>query len=211
MEKMDLVIVESPFRGDGDGKAARMVAVRYARAAMKACLERGEAPFASHLLYTQEGVLDDDVDSERALGIEAGLAWGVMAHRTVVYTDLGISFGMETGIDRAQAQGRPVELRTLPGWGKLVQGVAVDVCDEDEEFGVDSITTLQIRHPYTGELICDVDTEVDVDDAVVCEAVARMWDFNPRERMRVLDRVRAQVESEGLVLKGPAARRVVGQ
>jgi hypothetical protein len=36
---------------------------------------RGEAPIASHLLYTQPGVLNDGVPAERAHGIEAGLAW----------------------------------------------------------------------------------------------------------------------------------------
>ena len=105
-----LVLVESPYAGDVDRN------VRYARACMRDCLKRGEAPFASHLLYTQPGVLDDLVPDERALGIEAGLAWGTMADKTVVYTDLGISRGMELGIVRARAAGRCVEMRTLPGW-----------------------------------------------------------------------------------------------
>ena len=75
---------------------------------------RGEAPFASHLLYTQPGVLRDEVDEERSLGIEAGLVWGAGADATVVYEDLGISGGMRMGIDRAKAEGRPVEMRRLP-------------------------------------------------------------------------------------------------
>ena len=41
----------------------------YARACVADCLRRGEAPIASHLLYTQPGVLDDDVPEERAQGI----------------------------------------------------------------------------------------------------------------------------------------------
>lgn len=107
---MILVIVESPFAGDVDRNVA------YARAAMRDCFLRGEAPLASHLLYTQPGVLDDLVPEERRLGIEAGLTWGKWAQKTVVYADLGVSPGMELGIARAQVMGRPVEMRSLPGW-----------------------------------------------------------------------------------------------
>lgn len=105
-----LVILESPYAGDVERNVA------YARAALADCLRRGEAPFASHLLYTQPGVLDDTITEERALGIEAGLAWGRVAEATVAYTDLGISRGMQAGIDRAIAEDRDVEWRTLPGW-----------------------------------------------------------------------------------------------
>ena len=107
---MRLVLIESPFAGDVERNLA------YLRAAMRDCLLRGEAPFASHALYTQPGVLDDDKAEERALGIEAGLAWGARADATVVYVDRGISSGMQQGIARAHAEGRPVERRTLPGW-----------------------------------------------------------------------------------------------
>jgi hypothetical protein len=68
---------------------------------------------ASHLLYTQDGVLNDLDPFERQLGIEAGLAWGAVAEKTVVYTDHGVSNGMQYGIKRAEAEGRPVEYRTL--------------------------------------------------------------------------------------------------
>lgn len=104
---MRLVILESPYAGD----VARNVA--YARECMRDCLSRGEAPLASHLLYAQPGVLDDDVPEERERGIEAGLAWGRLADATVVYTDLGISPGMREGIARAGVDGRPVEVRQI--------------------------------------------------------------------------------------------------
>lgn len=102
-----LVIVESPYAGDVDRNVA------YARAALADCLARGEAPFASHLLYTQPGVLDDDVPAERQWGIDAGLAWGSVADATVLYVDLGISRGMEYGIAAAEKAGRPIERREL--------------------------------------------------------------------------------------------------
>jgi hypothetical protein len=104
---MRLVIIESPYAGDIEAN------VTYARAAMWDCLERGEAPYASHLLYTQVGVLDDSDADQRARGIEAGLQWGKFADATVVYTDRGISKGMQLGIDRAKAEGRDVEYRAL--------------------------------------------------------------------------------------------------
>ena len=50
---MRLVIVESPYAGDIETN------VKYARRCVKDSLMRGEAPIASHLLYTQEGILDD--------------------------------------------------------------------------------------------------------------------------------------------------------
>ncbi len=105
---MRLVILESPFGADPD------TFVPFARRCIRDCLERGEAPLASHLLYTQPGVLRDDVADERALGIEAGLAWYRVAQAAVVYVDHGISKGMLQGIERAREHGLPVEQRTLP-------------------------------------------------------------------------------------------------
>lgn len=102
-----LVIVESPYAGAVQRNTA------YARVAMADCLNRGEAPFASHLLYTQHGVLNDADPAQRAHGIAAGLAWGAAAEATVVYTDFGISDGMAQGIANAEAAGRPVEYRSL--------------------------------------------------------------------------------------------------
>ena len=106
---MILVLLESPYAGDIDNNVA------YARRCMHDCLQRGEAPFASHLLYTQSGVLLDEIPEERNLGIEAGLSWGKAAEKSVVYVDLGITTGMKRGIERAHAEGRPVEYRSLDG------------------------------------------------------------------------------------------------
>lgn len=73
----------------------------------------GDSPLASHLLYTQPGILRDDDPSERRMGIEAGLAWGPVADATVVYVDRGVSSGMAIGAERAKREGRPVEYRRL--------------------------------------------------------------------------------------------------
>lgn len=102
---MRRVIVESPYAGEIDRNIA------YALRCMKDCLERVEAPFASHLLYTL--VLDDLIEEERDLGIGAGFAWRSASEASVVYTDFGITRGMHYGIEQAEAEGHPVEYRTL--------------------------------------------------------------------------------------------------
>ena len=104
---MRLVIVESPYAGNVDRN------VRYARRALRDCLQRGEAPIASHLLYTQEGVLDDAVPEERAQGIEAGLVWGRVADAAIFYVDHGWSRGMLAAKERHEKEGRPIEYRTI--------------------------------------------------------------------------------------------------
>jgi len=106
----NLVAVESPFAGDIERN------LKYARAAMSDCLHRGEYPIASHLLYTQPGILRDDIAAERSLGILAGFAWAEKAALRVIYTDLGISRGMQAGIDHAKKIGQAIEYRTLQGW-----------------------------------------------------------------------------------------------
>lgn len=111
---MRLVVVESPYAGDVERNVA------YARAAIRDCLLRGEAPFASHLLYTQDGVLNDLIPSEREHGIHAGFAWRHKADATVVYEDLGISRGMQYGIDDAVKRGSVIEYRSIGGWANDV-------------------------------------------------------------------------------------------
>ena len=65
------------------------------------------------MLYTQPGVLDDNVPEEREHGISAGFSWGTVANAVVVYTDHGISDGMKKGIEAATARGAVIEYRTL--------------------------------------------------------------------------------------------------
>jgi len=104
----ELVIIETPFKGD-EGRNAK-----YLAAALSDSLNRGEAPFASHAIYTLPGVLNDDVPVERELGMEAGFAWQRVASKTVVYRDLGISSGMVSGINLALSNGLGLEFRSLP-------------------------------------------------------------------------------------------------
>lgn len=104
---MRLVILESPFAGDVERNVA------YAKRAVHDCLTRDEAPIASHLLFTQPGVLNDGDPIERALGMAAGLAWYRVAEACVVYQDLGMSGGMSEGVLAARRAGVSVEFRNI--------------------------------------------------------------------------------------------------
>ena len=104
-----LVVIESPLAPGG--KHSLRSNQDYARQCMKDSLRRGEAPYASHLLYPQ--VLDDFNATERAMGMEAGFAWGAAASTVAVYTDRGISRGMTEGIKRAHARGATIVFRSL--------------------------------------------------------------------------------------------------
>jgi hypothetical protein len=110
---MRLVTLESPYRGASRLETGRNIA--YARMCLSDSLAKGESPIASHLLYTQPGVLDDRVPEQRAKGIAAGLAWLARADASVVYVDHGISEGMAQGIKAAEIAAVPVEYRRLFG------------------------------------------------------------------------------------------------
>jgi len=102
---MNLVIVESPYAGDIERNTA------YARRCLRHCLDRGEAPLASHLLYTQPDVLDDSIPAERERGIQAGYEWMYAADKIVFYVDLGWSPGMLKALKMARLLKRPTEVR----------------------------------------------------------------------------------------------------
>ena len=99
------IIIESPYAGDVEKN--RLFAIM----ALKDSLGRGEAPFASHLLYPM--ALQKYSLEERQLGIIAGMSWAGVADKTIVYTDLGLTEGMIRGIARAESLGIVVERREL--------------------------------------------------------------------------------------------------
>jgi hypothetical protein len=116
-----LIVIESPYAGDVERN------VRYARACMRDALERGETPYASHLLFTQDGILDDLKPEERHRGIEAGFAWGEAAGAEVaLYIDLGVSKGMRAGAARAGIRVARVHERTLGApWSEMPSSTRV--------------------------------------------------------------------------------------
>jgi hypothetical protein len=103
------VVVESPYRAAT--YFGRRANIGYAWRAVRDCVMRGEAPIASHLLFTV--VLLDHVAAERQMGIEAGHAWIALADAVVVYTDRGISQGMNEAIEVARAACVAIEYRTI--------------------------------------------------------------------------------------------------
>jgi hypothetical protein len=89
--------------------------VEFARACASDCLARGEAVFASHLLYTQPGILDDSKPEERNKGIAAGLAFLPCCDALVAYVDRGISRGMRLELSEAEIRGVSIDFRRLDG------------------------------------------------------------------------------------------------
>lgn len=120
---MPLVVVESPLRGKVPAWCPRWLAPlaervgryrnrRYALRCVRDSLLRGEAPYASHVLFDQHGLLNDAVASERDAGMFAGFAWGSQADVRAVYVDHGVSTGMRRGI-KQRPPGQIVEFRRL--------------------------------------------------------------------------------------------------
>ncbi len=103
------VIIESPYAGDIERN------VNYAKECMRHSLSLGEAPIASHLLYTQDGILNDEIEAERAQGIAAGLAWLAVADKHVFYIDYGFSNGMQAAMSYAAKFNVPTEFRRIYG------------------------------------------------------------------------------------------------
>jgi len=91
MTPRKLVVIESPLAGN------RPLHKLYAKACLLDCLVRGEAPYASHLLFDQDDLLDDTVPQQREAGLVSGLAWGAVAELRAFYLDFGESPGMERG------------------------------------------------------------------------------------------------------------------
>ena len=104
---MRRVVLESPYAGKTKAEVEDNVA--YARKCLLDCLRRGEAPLAGHLLYTQ--VLEEA--KERRLGLTAHLTWIECADSLVVYTDRGITAGMQEAIILAQEHKALIEFRKL--------------------------------------------------------------------------------------------------
>lgn len=115
---MKKVVIESPYKASDAYTLEQHK--RYLEFAMQDALRNGEAPFASHMLYTD--VLDDDNAVERLQGIHAGLVWGEGCDYVAVYRDMGVSSGMQLGIYHWNQLGKRVEWRTIaPGLFRAVR------------------------------------------------------------------------------------------
>lgn len=88
--------------------------LEYARQCCHWVFEQSGVPFASHLFYTQEGMLDDTNKDERNKGIEAGFFIGGFAEKVCVFYDKGISKGMKLGVQKALERDQDIEFVSLP-------------------------------------------------------------------------------------------------
>jgi hypothetical protein len=109
-----LVIIESPFR-DADFKE-HMLNLKYAQFCVNDSIFSQELPFASHLLYTQSNILNDDNEVERNLGISLNIEMLQRADLVAVYTDRGISDGMLEAIRFCNKNKIKCVYRTLPNY-----------------------------------------------------------------------------------------------
>lgn len=117
---MLLVSIESPFKpSDADvakyeGRYSRAELLRqnlvYARFALLNSLKRGEAPFASHLLYTQVWAENKEL---REAGIKAGVEYHHRTDMVALYVDLGVSGGMKLAEDNALLLNVQIGRRTI--------------------------------------------------------------------------------------------------
>lgn len=106
---MKPVFICSPY--SGPTPAAIQANVQYARNCMLNSIDRGEAPYVPHLLYTQ--VLDDNAAAHRQYGTDAALRYLDLIKFLAVYTDFGLSRGMEREIRHARDFGYQIEYRRL--------------------------------------------------------------------------------------------------
>jgi len=99
------VIIESPYQGDVSKN------VKYLQECIKHSISLGEAPFASHQMYTQ--ALNDSSPRERCIGMEAGYTWMRYAYMVAFYVDYGMSGGMHKALDMAVALDAKIDFRKL--------------------------------------------------------------------------------------------------
>lgn len=105
---MKRVIILSPFKGD------EFANVEYGWRCVIDSMRRGEAPWASHLFYTQ--IMNDADPAQRSLGFACEEAWLQAADLIVAYIDRGMSSGMMKTINMVSQSPEyliPIEIRSL--------------------------------------------------------------------------------------------------
>lgn len=120
------VMVETPYNGD------IKLNIFYALNCMRDSYTRGESPILTHLLWTRiptgEHVGDENHEYNvkncgRQYALKCGSVWRSLSHKTIIYTDLGISQGMELAIREAKSN---IEFRQLPNWKKIYDSYMIN-------------------------------------------------------------------------------------
>lgn len=114
-----LVAVESPLKANE--AYSREQFKRYRELCLKDAIDRGEEVYCSHWLAD---ILDDDDPRERMQGLMIGLKWAAKADYAVLYTDFGVSEGMQIALEMYSQIGMRVERRSLPDAAKIVRDMA---------------------------------------------------------------------------------------
>ena len=83
----------------------------YVTDAVKDCISKGESPLNMYMMF--DNCLDLCNPNNVSLVHKMKESWGMLAKKTVVYTDLGVSEEMLEGITDAAARGHEVEFRKL--------------------------------------------------------------------------------------------------
>lgn len=99
------VIIESPYAGDVEAN------MEYLQLCILDSIARGEAPMASHQMYTR--ALKDAEPAQRALGIICGFVWLTKAEMQVFYIDRGWSPGMRAAQIEGRRLGVPQKYREI--------------------------------------------------------------------------------------------------
>ena len=159
---MKLVAVESPY-GSPDPKILRRN-ILYARMCLRDSLERSgdvqEAPWCSHLVYPQPGVLDEQNPQGRRLGLDISGAWGDRAEARAIYQDLGLSGGVEEAVERARTLGQQVDLRHLRSDLRVEFDRLVQADPLDPERFADAILAGQKRHGKSRSALVRILSEI---------------------------------------------------
>jgi hypothetical protein len=108
------VVLESPYAGD------TIANIAYLQRCIQDSIDQGEAPFASHQMYTM--ALDNTSDYQRLIGIECGYTWLRLAQLQVFYTDRGWSPGMIEAWRAGAALDMPYRIRALDGPPRPLEG-----------------------------------------------------------------------------------------
>ena len=100
-----LVTIESPYRADTQAGIVRNIT--FARQICRIAVLHGYAPYASHLFYTQTGILEDSIPEERWLGMQAGLEWSSLSQEVWYCSRFGerMSLGMLEAFKRHVGEG----------------------------------------------------------------------------------------------------------
>lgn len=118
---MKRLIVESPFKATETYSVEENIA--FARKVCRHALLLGYSPYASHLFFTQPGLLDDDLPNERRLGIDAGLVWSVGVGDVwfALRSDEKLSVGMTYAANRHRMREAKVQFRIYSPEGEFLR------------------------------------------------------------------------------------------